>query len=221
MVFGQLLGGHVDAHIGVVMEGDAFGFQLLDAAVNEVLFHFEIGNAITQQTARFCVLFINMNIMALARELLRGCHTRRASPDNRDRFAGFFSRWLGCNPAIFPALIDNRTFDGFDGYGAVVNVERARRFARCRADASGKFGEIIGRMQICQCRLPVIFIDQIVPVGDLVVDRTPIMAIGHATIHAARRLVAQCVFAKRDDKFAEILNARFRCFVSAVFAFNF
>ena len=186
-----------------------------------MFFHFEIGNAIAQKATSFGMFFINLNIMALARKLLRGCHAGRTGPDNCHRFAGFFSRWFGCNPAIFPALVDNRTFDGFDGDRAVINVQRAGRFARCRADASGKFGEIICRMQICQCGLPVIFIDQIVPVGDLVVDGATIMAIGHTAIHATGSLIAQRVFAEWNNKFAEILNARLRCFISAVFAFNF
>src|SRR5690606_11030105 len=61
--------------------------------------------------------------------------------------------------------------------------------------------------QVAARFLPVAGIDEIVPVGDLVVDRAAGVAIGDAAIHAARRLVARAVLRQRDDEFAIVANA--------------
>src|SRR5581483_6807986 len=102
------------------------------------------------------------------------------------------------NPAVLPGTVDDRAFDGFDRDRIVVDVERAGSLARGGADAPGEFGEIVGRMQIARGLFPIALIDEVVEIGNLVVDRTArrarrnrarAMAIGNAAIHAARGLV--------------------------------
>ena len=217
----QLSACHVNADLRVVMKGHALGLHLLDAAVNAVLFHFEIGNAIAQQATGFGVFFIKMHIMTGARQLLRCRHAGRTGTDNADAFAGFMARHLRGNPAFFPALIDNRTFDRFNGHRIIVNIERARGLTRGRTNAAGKFGEIIGRVQIAQRGLPIARIDKVVPVRNLIVHRTAIMAIGHAAIHAARGLGFQIRLVHRHDKLAEVLHPLFFRQISPVLAVQF
>src|SRR5262245_12219855 len=71
-------------------------------------------------------------------------------------------------------------------------------------------------MQIARGFLPVAAVDQIVPVRNLIVDRatgrragdaTGAMTIGHATIHAARGLIAELFFRKRQHEFVPMLHA--------------
>ena len=78
--------------------------------------------------------------------------------------------------------------DRLDPHRFVVDVERARFLAGRGTDAPGELGEIVGRMQHLQRLLPIATIDQVVPVGDDVVDRAGIVAEGNAAIHAARSL---------------------------------
>ena len=59
------------------MELDALGFHLFDAAVDQMLFHLEVGNAVTQQTARLGVFLEKMHFVPGAAELLGAGDDRR------------------------------------------------------------------------------------------------------------------------------------------------
>ena len=199
-----------------VMEGDAFGFHLRHAAVDDVLFHLEVGNAIAQQAAGLGELLVDMDVMAGARELLRGRKARGAGADHRDLLAGLHGGDLRLQPAIIPGAVDDGAFDGLDGDRVVVDVERAGGLARRRADAAGELREIVGRVQIARGFFPIALIDEVVEIGDLVVDRaarrarlnrTGAVAIGNAAIHAARGLVAGVLLAQGDDEFAIAFDA--------------
>ena len=162
--------GDIDADIGAVMEGHAFGFHLRDAAVDMDLFHLEVGNAVAQQAAGLGPALIDMHVVAGARELLRAGQTRRAGADDGDLLAGLGRRNVGLQ-ALRDGAVGDLAFDGLDGDRIVVDVERAGRFARRRTDAAGEFREIVGRVQVARGFVPVAAIDQIVPVRNLVVDR--------------------------------------------------
>ena len=200
-----------DADVGVAVEHDSFGFHLLDAAVDELLFHFEIGNAVDHQPAGTRVFLVDMHGVAGACELLGCRHAGRARADDRHRLAGLLRRRLRHDPAFFPALIDDGALDGFDGHRVIVDVECARGFARRRADAACDFREIVGRVQVRQRFPPVAAIDQIVPIGDLVVDGAAAglaaVAIGNAAIHAPRGLCLGRGLAERHDELAPRFDA--------------
>ena len=74
------------------MEGDALGLHLRDAAVDDVLFHLEVGNAVAQQAAGLGVFLEHMHVVAGARELLRAGEPRGAGADHRDLLAGLGAR---------------------------------------------------------------------------------------------------------------------------------
>src|SRR4029450_6038008 len=85
-------------------------------------------------------------------------------------------------------------------------------------------------MQIARGFLPVAAVDQVVPVLNLVVDRaagrragdaTCAMTIGHATIHAARGLIAEFLFRKRHHEFAPMLHALRNRLIVAIFTLDF
>src|ERR1700692_2079533 len=70
-------------------------------------------------------------------------------------------------------------------------------------------------MQIARGLVPVAHIDEVVPIGDLIVDRTSrgaggdrtgALAIGHAAIHAARGLVDIILVRQRQNEFAPVVN---------------
>ncbi len=110
---------------------------------------------------------------------------------------------------------------GLDGDRDVVDVERAGRFARRRADAAGDFREVVGRVKVARRLFPVAAIDEVVPVRDLVVDRAAVVTIRDAAIHAARGLVARFLLGKRQDEFAIILDPLLDRSVIAILAFDF
>src|ERR1700710_2107854 len=157
-----------------------------------------------------------MHVVAGARELLGAGHAGRARADPGALLAGLRRRDLRLQPAIVPGAIDDGAFDGLDGDRIVVDVERAGRFARRRADAAGELRKIVGRVKVARGLFPVVLVDEVVEVGDLVVDRTArrarlnrtgAVAIGDAAVHAARGLVAGVFLDQGNDEFAIMLHA--------------
>ena len=84
----QLLDRQRHADMDAVVEGDALGLHLRDAAVDVVLLHLEVGNAVAQQPAGLGVLLVDMHVVAGARELLGAGQARRARADDGDLLAG-------------------------------------------------------------------------------------------------------------------------------------
>ena len=70
------------------MEDDALGLHLLDAAVDVVLLHLEVGDAVAQQPAGLRLALEDMHVVADAGELLGGGQARRARADDGDALAG-------------------------------------------------------------------------------------------------------------------------------------
>src|SRR5579871_1373296 len=130
-----------------VMEGDAFRLHLRDTAVDQMLFHLEIGNAVTQKPAGLGVLFKEMNFMSRARQLLRGRKAGWPGANHRNLLARAFSGDQRLYPAILPRLVDDGTFDRLDGDRRVIDIERARGFARRGAHAAGELREVVGGME--------------------------------------------------------------------------
>src|SRR6185295_13749830 len=110
---------------------------------------------VTQQPAGLGEFFVDMDIMAGARELLRSRKSRGSGANDRDLLAGLFRSDLRLQPAVFPRAVDDRAFDGLDGDRVVVDVERAGRLARRGADAAGELGEIVGAVQDGDRVLPI------------------------------------------------------------------
>ena len=72
----------------------ALRLHLLDAAVDQMLLHLEVGNAIAQQAADLQILLEDMHIMADAGELLRAGEPRGARADDGDFLA------CACGPPV-------------------------------------------------------------------------------------------------------------------------
>jgi hypothetical protein len=87
-ILAQILHRNIAAHVGVGLELDAFGAHLLQAPVDEVLLHFEIGDAVAQQAADAVVLFEHGDGVAGARQLLRGGQAGRTGADHGHALAG-------------------------------------------------------------------------------------------------------------------------------------
>ena len=77
--------------------------------------------------------------------------------------------------------------------GRLVDPEHARRLARRRAQAAGELGEVVGGVQAVDRVLPVVAVDEVVPVGDQVAERAAVVAERDAAVHAAPGLTLQLV----------------------------
>src|SRR5262249_20920501 len=197
------------AHVRVVMEGHAFRLHLRDAARDDLLLHLEIGDAVSQQSTGFRELLEHVHVVPGARQLLRAGKSSRTRADDGHLLTGLVGGRFRFYPASLEGTVGNRALDGLDGDGVVLDVERAGGLARRGADAAGDLGEIVGGVEVARGLLPVAAIDEVVPIRDLIVDRTAGVAIGNAAIHAARRLLPRLRLRQRAYELAPMLDALF------------
>src|SRR5208282_903422 len=207
IAFDEASGADARADMGVEVEDHALGRHLLDATLDVALLELEVGDPVAQQPAGLGVLFVDVNLMAGARELLGAGEARGTRADDGDLLAGPLLRRLGRDPALREGAVDDRAFDRLDRHRRVLNVERAGRFARGGAHTAGEFGEVVGREQIARRLLPVAAVDEVVPVRNLVVDRAAVVTIRDAAVHAARRLIAGRLFAQRKNELPIMANS--------------
>ena len=172
-----------------------------------MFFKLEIRDAVAEQTADAVVLFKNRDGVAGAAQLLCGSKARGAAADDGNTLASSLLGRLGVNPAFVPGALHDGTLDELDGNRRLVDAEHARGFARCGADAAGELGKIVRRMEAANGGLPAVAVDEIVPVGNEVVDRAAGVAKRHTAIHAASALLALFLLGERLVDFEPILDA--------------
>ena len=200
-----VLGHGAHQHPGA--HGDALGLHLLDAAVDQVLFHFEVGDAVAQQAAHAVVLLEQRHGVAGARQLLGRRHARRAGADHRHALAGLLRSGPGHHPAFFPGAVDDGVLDALDAHRVVVDVQHAGGLAGRGADAAGELGKVVGGVEHREGALPVTPVDQVVEVRNDVVDRAAAVAERRAAVHAARALHLGLRVVQADDEFLVVLEA--------------
>ena len=156
----------VSSPISMPVETHSLRRHLRDAAVDQGLLHLEVGNAVAQQAADA--------VAASRTPSPRGRRGRAAgrrpgrpgrSP-RRPRACRSVRGRLRHDPAFLPAAVDDRALDRLDGHRVVVDVERAGRLARRRADAAGEFGKLLVECSVVSAASPLVAIDQVVPVRD-------------------------------------------------------
>ena len=170
------------------------------------LLHLEVGNAVAQQAADAIVLLEHRHVVAGTRQLLGSSKACRAGADHRNLLAGLVLGRLRQHPAFGPGAVDDGSLDRLDAHGVVVEVERAGRLARRRADAAGELGEVVGGVQHLDRRAPVAAIHEVIEVRNDVVDRAAVVAEGDAAIHAACALDLGFVLLQADDEFLVVLH---------------
>src|SRR3954451_6017069 len=197
------------ADVDPAMEHHAFRFHLPDAAVDVMLLHLEIRDAVAQQPTGLLLAPDHIPRMPGPRELLgrgQACWTRT---NDGNTLAGLCFRRLRDDPAHLPCLVGNGLLDCLDGDGLVFEVEGAGLLARGRADAARELREVVGGVQVARRLEPVVLEHEVVPIRNLVVHRAAGRAVAerNAAIHAARRLLAQVAGVEGERELAEVANA--------------
>ena len=118
--------------------------------------------------------------MSAAVELIGGGKSRGTRADDGDLFACSLFGRLRCCPALLIGCFDDIIFIGADGDRITVSAAGARLFTQSRTHARGELGEAVGHFQTVVRLLPRSETDEVVPLGDQVIQRT-------ARHHAADR----------------------------------
>ncbi len=145
--------------------------------------------------------------MSDARQLLRAGQACRSRTNHGDFFACFLRGDLWGDPTFFPALVDDGVLNGFDTNSIVVDVEGTGGFARGGTNSTCELRKVVGRMQNIQGAAPVLAVDQIIPIGNDVVNRAAVITKRNAAVHAARRLFAGLLVAQMQDKLFPVLES--------------
>ena len=103
----------VDANMHIAMESDAFCLHLGSTPFNDMLFHFEVGDAIAHQPTGAGVLLKNMNVVTGSCELLGSRHAGWTGSDHSNLFACLCFGWLRYDPAFIESAIGNGAFNRF------------------------------------------------------------------------------------------------------------
>ena len=188
------LGGAVDrgvvaAHLGRALEDDALGLELGQAAVQDGLLHFELGDAVAQEAARALGPLVDGHGVAGPGQLLGRGQAGRSRAHDGHRLAGAHRRQLRGDPALVPGPLDDLVLDPLDGHRQLVDPEHARRLAGRRAQPPGELGEVVRRVQALHGVGPVVPVDQVVPFGNQIPERAAVMAERDAAVHAAGTLL--------------------------------
>ena len=197
-VLAELFGRDVDADVDAALEGHAFGLEEGDAAQHDfLLVELHVRDAVHEQASGTVGAFEDGDVMSGVVQLRGGGEAGGAGTDDGDLLAGALRRGAGDDPAVLVALVDDRDFDVLDRDGRLVHPEHAGALARGGADAAGELREVIGLVEAFQCFAPEAAVDEVVPLGDQVVDRAAAghpadelarVAERHAAVHAAGAL---------------------------------
>ena len=214
----QFVGGDVLADLHAGHELDALGLHLVEPPPHHLLLvKLHVGNAVHEEAARAVRPLVDGDVVAGAVELRSARQTRRSGTDDRHPLPRPLQGRFGHDPALLKATVDDRALDGLDCHRVAVDAQHARALARGRAHAAGELREVVGLVELCQGLFPVVPVDQVVPVGDEVVERTTRGARspphGHtrvaernAAVHAAGALFLQGFRRHRQDEFVPVLQ---------------
>src|SRR5262249_30053297 len=170
-------------------------------------FHLELGDAVAEQPADAIGALEHDDRVSRPVELLGDREAGRARADDRDFLPRARAGRLGPDPALLERVIDDRDLDGLDGDRIVVDAEHAGALARRRTEPSGELREVVGRVQPLDGVTPAILVDEIVPVGDQVAERTALMTERDAAVHAPGALLSQIVLGEGNVDLLPVAKA--------------
>ena len=185
------LDGDVDPDVDAGAELRALRPHLLQAALEDALLHLELGDPVAQQAPDAVGPLEHDDVVAGAGQLLRGGEPGRPGADDGDLLAGALPGGLRHGPALGEGAVGDLHLDLLDGDRVGVDAEHAGGLAGRRAQPPGELREVVGRVQPLARRVPVVLVDEVVPLRDEVPERAAVVAEGDAAVHAARRLVVQ------------------------------
>ena len=184
----ELAARDVAADVGVVDELDALLLEEVDPAVDDPLLELGVRHPEAQEPPGALVALVHGHRVAALVQLGGGGQAGRARAHDGHGPPGAPVRRLGLDPALGEGPLDDRQLDLLDRHRIVVDRQHARRFARGRTDEAGELGEVVGRVELIDGLAPLVPVDEVVPVGDQVPERTALVAERNAAVHAAGAL---------------------------------
>ena len=127
------------------------------------------------------------------------------------------------NMFVFKTFFNNCSLDSFYRDRFFIDAKRACRFTRRRTKPSGKFREIISRVEIIKRLFPMPMINKIIPLRNIIFNRASGISVTkrNTAIHASGSLNFGFLSSKNGIKFLEMFYAFFRFFFFKNRSFEF
>ena len=213
--FGGPFGILTDVHLG--LEGDALGGHEINAALHDfLLVELHVRDAVHEESADAVGALEDRHFVTGLIELVGAGETGGTGSDHGDFLAGAGFGNAGRDPAFFPALVDDGAFVVLDRHGGFDHAENTGSLTRRGADPAGELGEVVRLVETIERLAPAAAEDEIVPLGNEVVDGTAARHAGddvsgvaerRAAIHATRALGTTFLVVAVDLEFLPVLEA--------------
>src|SRR6185312_11697414 len=169
-----------------------------------------IGDAVDEEPADPVVAVVDMDLIALAAELLGGGEAGRAGADDADRVREFARRRGRLDPALGESGLGDVFLNRADRDRVEALLDDAIALAKTvlRADAAAHFGHVVGGSGHLIGLLEAALGGQHQPVRDVVPERAMDLTIGDAALRAARRLLLGARRIELAIDLAEIMPRR-------------
>src|SRR5215472_6973146 len=129
--------------------------------------------------------------MASSIQLLGSRQTGRTRAHDGYFLSGAEFGRIRTDQTFFPSTLHDAFLNLLDRDRRRVDAEYTSCFTWRGTDSAGEFGKVVRRVKLAQRLFPTAAINQVVPVGNEVVNRASGVTEGHAAIHAAGALHAQ------------------------------
>jgi hypothetical protein len=197
-------------------ELNALGSHQIGAPLNHSFFQLHVGYAVHQQTTHPVGPFENGNPMTRAIKLRRAGKAGWTRADHGDLFPGAHRRRFGNHPARLKTFVNYRLLNRLDRDREITDTKYTRTFAWRGTNSARKFRKVVGVVKATKRFAPMPPVDQIVPLRNQIVYRTPGsrttyysagMAKRHSAIHATRALFAQGFLRRMQMEFPPVRDA--------------
>mmetsp|Transcript_5396 Transcript_5396/g.10835 ORF Transcript_5396/g.10835 Transcript_5396/m.10835 type:complete len:492 (+) Transcript_5396:824-2299(+) len=182
----QLGGGYGLADLDVTDEVHALRLKELDAALDDALVELHVGDAEHQQPSRLRVALKYRHLVAHLVELIGSSKASWPGANDGDGRARALAHDARLHPPFLEAAVDDGVLDVLDRHGRGHKAGHARALTGRWAHAASELGEVVGRQQPVQRRLPLLLEDELVPLGHEVVDGAAGVGLaeGRPAVHA-------------------------------------
>ena len=183
-------------------------FHPFDPPFDHAFLQFKIRNAVTEQSARCGMSFVNGYLISEPIQLIRGGESRRSGTDHSDASAVALFRNKRLHPAVLTGGFDYLFLDLADHYRLSVNAVGAGTFTERRADTAGEFRKTAGRRKDLPCFPPLSGGGRGVEFRNHIAERTPrSVTERNSAFHTAGRLFMEFGTRQLAFDFAEIPTA--------------
>ena len=197
----------VAAHLAIQAEHDAASHQPIDAPRDDVLFQFEVRNAVGEQAARAVIAVVDGDAVAALAQALGGRQTGGPRADDAGGFGARLRRRERLHPTLLPRGLAQIFLDGADGDGAVPRLlDDAASLAQTIlwTDASAHFRHRVGRLRKRVRLFEAAFGGELQPVGDVIRERTMHLAERDAALRATRGLFGRLGRSEGGENLPEV-----------------